>query len=167
MSSAVLVLNATYEPLKVIDWKRAMTLWFMGKVEILEAYANRIVKSAKEAFQLPAVVRLVEYVPWRRRTMKFSRENVYLRDQYTCQYCLRQFSPRELTFDHVLPRSRGGRTNWKNIVTSCKPCNQRKGDLTPKEAKMELIRAPYVPKHFSKDVFGGKATVLWEPYLVG
>lgn len=135
----VLLLNATYEPLRVISWKRAVTLLTLGKVEVLETY-EREVRSVTLVIQLPAVVRLINLVRFRKHTIRFSRENIYVRDRYKCQYCGRKMAACDLTYDHVIPKSMGGRTAWENIVTCCLPCNKKKGGRTPAQARMRLIR---------------------------
>ena len=144
MESALL-LNATYEPLSVVSWKKAITLVLLGKAEMLEPQ-TKPVHSATRSFQLPSVLRLLQRVRVPRRTVQFTRSNVYRRDGFRCQYCDTKFSAGKLTFDHVFPRSRGGQTSWDNIVTSCEPCNRIKGDRTPTEAKMPLPKQPKEPK---------------------
>jgi len=131
----VLLLNATYEPLRVISWKRAITLLTLDKVEVLETY-DRVVRSVTLAIRLPAVVRLIHLVRFRKHTIRFSRENIYIRDKYQCQYCAESKHASDLTYDHVIPKSRGGKTAWENIVTCCLPCNKKKGGRTPKQARM-------------------------------
>lgn len=140
-----LILNVTYEPLKVVDWQRAMVLWCQGKVEIVETH-DREVRAVTFSFRLPSVVRLLRLVRVRRsEVVPFSRANIFLRDDYTCQYCGDVFEPRDLTFDHVVPYAQGGRRGWDNIVTACVTCNRRKGARTPEEAGLRLIRRPRRP----------------------
>jgi len=134
----VLLLNATYEPLRVISWKRAITLLTLDKVEVLETY-DRVVRSVTLAIRLPAVVRLIHLVRFRKHTIRFSRENIYIRDKYQCQYCASSMNASDLTYDHVIPKSMGGKTAWENIVTCCLPCNKKKGGRTPRQARMSLI----------------------------
>jgi 5-methylcytosine-specific restriction endonuclease McrA len=134
----VLLLNATYEPLRVISWKRAITLLTLDKVEVLETY-DRVVRSVTLAIRLPAVVRLIHLVRFRKHTIRFSRENIYIRDKYQCQYCASSMNASDLTYDHVIPKSMGGKTAWENIVTCCLPCNKKKGGRTPGQARMRLI----------------------------
>jgi 5-methylcytosine-specific restriction endonuclease McrA len=142
----VLLLNASYEPIKVISWERAMVLWFCEKVEILE-YHNLFVRSARSRFQLPSVLKLKTYVyPNHLRHVRFSRENIYLRDNYTRQYCGKKFTPNELTLDHVVPVSKLGPKNWQNLVSACRRCNQIKADRTPQAAGMKLLKEPLTPK---------------------
>jgi 5-methylcytosine-specific restriction endonuclease McrA len=142
--SQVLLLNASFEPLNVINWKRALKLVFLEKVEVLEV-SEREVHSATHSLRVPAVVRLLRFVGFQKRDVKFSRQNIYARDKFRCQYCGEKLPPRELTCDHVIPRSRGGRTTWTNIVTCCRPCNRRKGGRTPAEAGFRLLRKPMRP----------------------
>ncbi len=141
-----LLLNATFEPLKVVHWQKAITLWCQGKVEII-AHHDREVRAVSFALKLPSVIRLLRYVRISQRfdSVPFSRANIYARDAYTCQYCARPFQTAELTFDHVVPVSQGGRKAWENIVTCCVTCNRRKGGRTPTEAKMRLMRPPHRP----------------------
>ncbi|MBM63431.1 MAG: HNH endonuclease [Acidobacteria bacterium] len=141
-----LLLNATYEPLKVVDWRKAVTLWCQGKVEVIDVY-EREVCSVSLALKLPSVIRLLRYITIKRNfnLVPFSRANIYARDDYTCQYCGSGFSPDKLTFDHMIPVRYGGRKDWENIVTACVRCNRRKGGRTPAEAGMAVIRAPRRP----------------------
>ena len=141
----VLLLNITYEPLKVINWKKAITLLLLGKVEVLEEY-GREVHSVSFTLRLPSVVRLLRLVKRPKSPVKFSRQNIYARDKYRCQYCGKRFPNDEFTYDHVIPKSRGGKTEWENIVTCCVFCNRKKGGRTPNEARMKLIRKPARPK---------------------
>jgi 5-methylcytosine-specific restriction endonuclease McrA len=142
-----LVLNASYEPLKVIDWQRALTLFFLGKVEIVSEY-DREVHSVTMTFKLPSVVRLLKFVRVKtlREAVPFTRANIYRRDDYRCQYCDVQFPTEELTYDHVVPAAQGGKRSWTNIATACVPCNRRKDARTPAEAGMPLRRLPTKPK---------------------
>jgi 5-methylcytosine-specific restriction endonuclease McrA len=140
----VLLLNITYEPLRIIDWKRAITMLCLGKVEVIEEY-SRDIHSVSFTIRLPSVVRLLRMVKRPRTPVKFSRQNIYARDRYKCQYCGNRFSSEDLTYDHVIPKSRGGKTQWKNIVTCCIDCNRKKGGRIPSEASMRLIRKPKRP----------------------
>jgi len=140
----VLLLNATFEPLKVIDWKRAIRLLTLGKVEVLEEY-DRDIHSVTFAIKLPAVLRLFRYVRYRKKHIKFSRANIYARDNFKCQYCGRRFESQDLTFDHVVPKRYGGKTEWTNIVTSCYRCNGKKGARPLKEAGFNLLKKPIKP----------------------
>ncbi|MBI5756517.1 MAG: HNH endonuclease [Nitrospirae bacterium] len=141
-----LLLNATYEPLKVIHWKRAITLLFQGTVEVLEVY-DREIHGISITFPLPSVLRLLRLVRARNiHKVKFSRANIFARDNYTCQYCGEKFDVKDLTFDHVIPVARSGKKSWENIVTACWRCNNRKSGRTPIEGGMRLIKTPCEPK---------------------
>lgn len=142
----VLLLNATFEPLRIISWKKAITLLFLGKVEVIEEY-DREIRSVSFTIKLPSVVKLIKYIKYRKKGVKFSRQNIYARDNYTCQYCGRRFDSHELTLDHVVPKWKGGQTRWENIVTCCIECNRKKGGRLPKEAGLKLIRKPHKPDH--------------------
>ena len=140
----VLLLNITYEPLRIINWQKAITMLFLGKVEVIEEYSREI-HSVSFKIKLPSVVRLLNMVKRPNSPVRFSRQNIYARDRYKCQYCGCRFSTEDLTYDHVLPKSRGGKTEWENIVTCCIACNRKKGGRIPSEASMKLIRKPTHP----------------------
>jgi 5-methylcytosine-specific restriction endonuclease McrA len=142
-----LLLNATYEPLKVVHWQKAITLWCQGKVEVISVYNDREVRSVSFSFKLPSVIRLLRYIKIKRNInyVPFSRANIYARDDHSCQYCGKVFPTAELTFDHVVPVAQGGRKDWENIVTCCVACNRRKGGRTPAGAGMHLTRVPRRP----------------------
>ncbi len=140
------MLNSSYEPLRIVNWQKALILWFQGKVEIL-AHHESFVRSIRESFPLPSVIRLKKYVRGQETTrIRFCRENIYLRDNFACQYCRDSFPTRDLTLDHVLPVSQGGKKDWTNIVTACRPCNQKKGNRTPDQADMPLFKKAEEPR---------------------
>ncbi|MEM8915890.1 MAG: HNH endonuclease [Pseudomonadota bacterium] len=143
-----LVLNADYRPLSYFplslwSWQDAVKAVFLDRVDIVSEY-DRVVRSPSFEIRLPSVISLREYVPAARRPA-FTRFNVFLRDSFTCQYCGEGFPTQELTFDHVIPRSRGGRTTWENVVTACSSCNLKKGDKLPKACGMEPRTEPSQP----------------------
>ena len=139
----VLVLNASYEPLNVCSVRRAHVLVFKGKAEVLEDLP-RPLRSASDTFQWPHVIRLVQYVRVPRAVKrKISRRALFARDGWRCVYC--GTSSGRLTLDHVVPRSRGGDSVWENVVTSCAPCNHRKGDRLLEETSMTLRTPPRPP----------------------
>ena len=143
--NATLLLNASYEPLRIIPWKKALTLLFSGKVEVIEEYDDKV-HSITFAVKLPSIIRLLKYVRVKNlNRVKFSRANIYARDDYTCQYCGKKFPSEDLTFDHVTPVALGGQKRWDNIVSACFRCNHKKGGRTPEEAGMRLIRQPTEP----------------------
>ncbi len=142
--TATLLLSQSYEPIKIISWQRAITLLFLGKVEVVEEY-DHAVRSVTFVIKIPAVVRLLRAFRRHHKPVKFSRVNIYARDGYTCQYCGVRLSVSELTYDHVVPRSQGGTTEWTNIVTCCHDCNRVKGGRTPRQAGMQLRAQPTQP----------------------
>ena len=143
-----LILNADYRPLSYFplstwSWQDAVKAMFRGSVTVISEY-DRIVRSPRFELKLPSVLALKEYAPAVRRPA-FTRFNVFLRDKWTCQYCVTSFKTSDLTFDHVIPRSRGGRTSWNNIVAACQCCNAKKGNKMPGEVNMYPIREPGQP----------------------
>jgi len=164
-----LLLNAGYEPLRIIGWQRAFVLLFQGKAELLEQYGVSV-RTVSTEFPVPAVLRLNRWVNLKRQSsiVRFSRANVYLRDDHRCQYCYQKFSDKELTLDHVFPVVRGGKKTWENIVAACIRCNQRKGDRKPEEVGLKLLRMPQVPKllpGMAVSVRSKGHPEIWEPYL--
>jgi 5-methylcytosine-specific restriction endonuclease McrA len=140
-----LLLTRGYEPISVISWQRAIRLQVLDKVEVVETW-DAEVRSVRFAFKVPAVVRLVTAFSLHQQRIKFSRQNVLARDRWRCQYCGAKHPAGVLTLDHVLPRSRGGKTSWENIVTACSECNSTKGSRTPEEAGMRLRKHPQRPR---------------------
>jgi 5-methylcytosine-specific restriction endonuclease McrA len=163
MSGHVLVLNQDYSALTVCSVERAVVLMHLQKVHLVEAAEDQCVRSPSVELPWPSIVRLKRYanVPYKR--VMLSRKNVLKRDQNTCQYCGAQAN---LTIDHVVPKSRGGRDTWENLVAACVTCNNQKGDSTPEEAGMELERRPFRPSYvmFLRD-FAGEIEDTWKPYL--
>lgn len=154
-----LVLNADYRPLSyfplsIWPWQEAMKAIFRGSVTVVSEY-ELTVRSPSREFKLPSVLALKEYIPLA-RTPAFTRFNVFLRDQWLCQYCGENYKTSELTFDHVIPRSKGGRTMWTNIVTACQCCNMTKGNRLPAEAKMFPLQEPRQPSIFELQDNGRK-----------
>jgi len=143
-TARTLLLSQGYEPIKVISWQRAISLLFLGKVEVLEEYDQQL-HSVTVVIKIPAVVRLLRAFRRHAKPVKFSRVNIYARDNYRCQYCGHKASISELTYDHVIPRSQGGTTEWTNIVSCCYECNRKKGGRTPKQAGMALLSHPHQP----------------------
>lgn len=146
--STTLLLNQNYEPisvlpLSVVSWQHAIKLYFLDRVTILEAYEDKVVRSEHLTIPIPSVCVTKEYFNYK-KAVKFSRSNLYLRDLYTCQYCDEVFDHGDLTIDHVIPRMAGGKTNFENTVTACKPCNHKKGSKIIKP-----IRQPYKPEYYN------------------
>ena len=162
--SKVLVLNASYEPLNICSWRRAVVLILKGKAESIEHNG----KMLSEAVALPTVIRLRNYVKIPYKEISLSRRNVLHRDNYTCQYCGER--RHDLTIDHIMPRSRGGIDSWENVVAACLKCNVKKGDRTPREAHMVLMTTPrrppsHVTFEISKHSLSGHT--YWNKYLIG
>lgn len=169
MGSHALVLNASFEPLNVVTWQRALQLLFQGKVEVIEEWETEV-HSVSLRIRLPSVLRLVNYIPLvgKKRIIRFSRANIFIRDHYKCQYCGKKGTKNQLTLDHVIPVVQGGKKIWENIVTSCKSCNQKKGGRTPDEAGMSLSRKPKEPKWLPGSTLEVGVTVAhdsWKVYL--
>ncbi len=144
MTTRTLVLTPWYFPFSVVGWEDAITLVYLDKVDVIVEYDEEV-RSPSTSMKVPAVVRLRGKVSPIKRGVRFSRFNVYVRDGFTCAYCSTKLPMSKLTYDHVLPRSRGGRTVWENIVTACALCNAKKADKTPEEARMRPRKPPYRP----------------------
>lgn len=152
-----LILNAdfrplSYFPLSIWPWQEAVKAIFRDSVTVISEY-DRSVRSPSWEMKLPSVLALKEYIPMARKPA-FTRFNVFLRDSWTCQYCTHKFKTHELTFDHVIPRSKGGRTTWENIVASCQSCNTKKGNKMPAEVGMHPMREPRQPSIFELQEHG-------------
>jgi 5-methylcytosine-specific restriction endonuclease McrA len=159
----VLVLNASFEPLNVCTVRRAHVLVFKGKAEVLEQLRQPL-RSASDTYPWPHVIRLLHYVRVPRSVKrKISRRALFARDGHRCVYC---GSAGRLTLDHVVPRSRGGDSVWENVVTSCAPCNLRKGNSLPEEAQMRLQVTPRVPTPaLFVTLSAARIPDRWAPYL--
>ena len=164
-NAKTLKLDSSYRPLEIVDAVEALVLCLIGKAYAIESYEEQI-RSVKESFSLPAVIVLTRYVKYKFTTIACNRKNVIWRDRSQCQYCANFFEGQVLTIDHVIPRSKGGKNTWVNLVAACKKCNQKKGDRNPADAGMLLIRPPKKPKT-SPLMRTGKFSVnsLWKNYL--
>ena len=160
----VLVLNASYEPLNVTSVRRAHVLVFKGKAEVIEQLPQPL-HSSTHTFPWPHVIRLVHYVRVPRAVQrKISRRALFARDGWRCAYC--GSTAGRLTLDHVVPRSRGGESVWENVVTSCAPCNHKKGDRLLEETSMELRRLPRPPAPaLFIQIASPTIPTRWQPYL--
>jgi 5-methylcytosine-specific restriction endonuclease McrA len=159
----VLVLNSTYEPVNVCSTRRAVVLLLKEKAEVVEA-GEGLIRSERAVFVAPVVIRLRSYVRIPRAdSRRLSRRAILARDGFRCQYC---GSTRHLTIDHIVPRSRGGPTSWENVVTSCAPCNVRKGACLPSEVGMSTSRKPRPPLPGDFVLASNRAVPdAWLPYL--
>ena len=163
LNRAVLVLNANYTPMTVCTAKRAICMQVLEKIDVLAKY-NEQVHSPSISIHLPSVIKVRDYIRHNNMAVEISRKNILIRDDHTCQYCGTRTGP--FTVDHVLPKFRGGIDVWDNLVTACKPCNQKKGDCTPDDAKMTLIRQSKRPNrihYFQRFVKDSQCD--WRPYL--
>jgi 5-methylcytosine-specific restriction endonuclease McrA len=162
----VLVLNATYEPLSVVSVRRAVVLLLKEKAELIEA-AEAKLRSENYSLPTPLVIRLVYFVKIPQRiSLPVTRRGILARDHYTCQYCRTAPLRKDLTIDHILPRSRGGKTTWENVVTACNRCNGRKGNRTPTEANMTLLTQPKRPRYIAiASLASVEAKEAWGKYI--
>jgi len=159
----VLILNQDYRALTICSIQKAFVLVYLNKAEMVVEYENRPLNTISASFATPSIIRLFRYVQLPYRGIVLSRQNVFRRDNNTCQYC---GTTSELTLDHVIPRSRKGGSTWDNLITACKSCNAHKGDSTPEEANMPLLHKPFKPSFlmFLRD-FSGYIDENWRPYL--
>ena len=167
LQKPVLVLNASYEPINICAARRALILVLKGVASAEEMTAHSV-HSARRALPVPSVIRLLEYRRIPHQTRSLSRKNILMRDRYTCQYCHRTLPSAELTLDHVIPRSRSGESAWENLVACCHSCNNKKGNRTPEEAGIKLLRQPrpfnlHTSRHLMRLL--GKSDEQWRKYL--
>jgi len=153
-----LVLNADYRPLSyfplsLCSWQNAIKSVFLDRVNVVSEYEDKFIRSVSIKIKVPSIIALKEYIKPKTKPA-FTRFNLFLRDKWTCQYCGKNYVTNELTFDHVIPRSKGGGTNWQNIVSACQCCNLKKANYLPKECKMFPIRKPIQPTNFELQANG-------------
>jgi 5-methylcytosine-specific restriction endonuclease McrA len=150
--------------MSICNVQRAVVLLFLGKAELIAAKDSKMVRSVSRSLPFPTIVRLRIYIRVPYKKIVLSRKNILRRDHHRCQYCNRYDVP--LTIDHIVPKSKGGDDSWENLVAACVRCNNKKGDRSPEEAAMPLIRKPTKPSHitFMKH-FVGKIDDQWKPYL--
>ncbi|MCB9591838.1 MAG: HNH endonuclease [Sandaracinaceae bacterium] len=183
LDSPVLVLNRGYQPVRITDARNGFALLYLGRARVLDAnfepydfpaWARRPASPLEESIGtvrgricVPRVLLLDGYNRVPRAPLRLSRRHVYMRDDYTCQYCAQRPGIKELNLDHVMPRSRGGRSSWENLVTSCRRCNLEKGRSTPEEAGMRLLKRPVRPSWSLALSLAAQRRrfVEWEPFL--
>ena len=164
LNRKVLLLNQSFEPLMIIGAKRAILLIFSEKVETIENY-RELIHSAYLSMKLPSVIRLKHYARIQKKNIVLTRKNILKRDNYTCQYC-NTHSHQRMTIDHIVPRNKGGRDTWENLVTACMGCNTKKGNHLLHEIEMKLVLNPKKPtiiSQFQKHV--KQYQDMWRPYL--
>lgn len=187
MENRVLVLNRLWQAVNTCSVERALTLLYTGHAQVVsetngeyntfsfgewchihsEADGEDFIRTISIRIRIPRIIVLCFFDRLPRKEVKFTRNNVFERDKNTCQYCGKHFDRKDLNIDHVVPRQRGGRTTWTNVVCSCVPCNRRKGSRTPEEARMYLIRAPRKPKWrpFVEITFHQPADHSWRHFV--
>ena len=153
----ILVLNSDYTPLNITTFKRAIILVIKGKAEIIKNDVD-IIRTETTNYAKPLIIRLLNYISHKMKNFRVNRQRLYKRDNNECAYC---GSKKELTIDHIIPKSRGGKNSWSNLITCCLPCNLKKGDKTPDEAKMALRFMPKTPSFLSND---SSIIKIWEDY---
>jgi len=161
----VLKLDSAFKPIEIITWQEAFVLTWLKKAYTAE-YSDIWVHSATERFQIPSVIVLFRYIDENFFTLPCTRKNILCRDDNHCQYCAQVFPEKELTIDHVIPRSKGGYLRWNNVVAACRPCNQKKGDHLVENAAVSLISVPKKPSYRSiikKRLIN--VNLEWEEYL--
>lgn len=164
LQRSVLVLNNAYEPVNITTVQRAMRLVCKGAAVVQDASAF-FLRSQRVAYPLPSVVRLLSYRRPPRQPRGASRRHIFMRDGYACQYCGKSLAAGGLTLDHVIPKSRGGKSTWENLVACCHPCNNRKGDRTPAEAGLTLAKTPARFGLHAKHRMMARGHEGWELYL--
>lgn len=163
MNNRVLVLNQDFSPLMVCSVERAFILVYLNKSELIKPANGHKLHSVTASFPMPSVIRLNRYVHAPYKGVNLTRQNIFKRDNFECQYC---GTKRDLTIDHVIPRAKGGADTWTNLVTACKKCNAKKGNYTLEVANMALRRRPYKPSYaiFLKDHMHGQSSE-WDAFL--
>lgn len=161
-----LVLNTGYQPIETVSWQDAFRMILNGRAKAIDYY-DAIVRTPNDEFFIPAVLVLTEYSSVPKRTVIYSKRLVYERDKWTCQYCRTKLTSRTATIDHVLPRSKGGRSNFENCVASCESCNTKKANKLLRNTRFKLLKRPRKPYLHPLQ---GKISILkdeWKPYLQG
>ena len=163
LNKKVLLLNQSYQPLMTLGAKRAIILSFTDKVEVLERYLDEI-RSINLSIYIPSVIRLKDYVKLNQKKIPLSRKNILKRDNHICQYC--NSKSKFMTIDHVIPKDKGGRDSWENLVAACVPCNTKKGNKLLKDIDMILLKKPKAPSFlFNIQSELSNSQDSWKPYL--
>jgi len=162
MMNNILVLNADYLPLSITTLRKGFKLTYKGKAEIVESNYDALIRSAYTSAPMPSVIRLLSYVNLPYRKITLTRHNIFKRDGNKCVYCP---STKDLTLDHVYPKSRGGKDTWENLVTCCSSCNIKKANKTPEEAGMTFHGMPKAPNAFFMIAKSKEVSENWKPYI--
>jgi len=159
----VLVLNQDFNPISICTIQRAFLLVYFKKAELISKSNGAMLRTVDKSYPMPSVIKLRNYVNIPYKNVVLTRQNVFKRDGFECQYC---GTRNDLTLDHIVPKAKGGKSTWMNLITACKECNARKGDYTPEEIGFSLKNSPYKPSYilFLRD-FSGFAHDEWIPYL--
>jgi 5-methylcytosine-specific restriction endonuclease McrA len=164
LHTKVLVLNSSYEPLRICDAQKALLLLFGGKAVQVAHHPERAISTVSRSFPLPSIVRLTCFVRVPYKGIILNRKNILIRDNFQCQYCGKTDLP--LTIDHIVPRSRGGEHSWENLITACPRCNSKKGNRTPREAGMHSLKQAIRPNNLMfMQQLTTKVSDEWKPYL--
>lgn len=166
----VLLLDSGWQPVTIISWEKAIRLVFLEKAEIIKEYKNEKIRTVSKEFSAPAIVKVNYSNRGEKNKISCSSSNIFYRDKYTCAYCGKKTQKNELTLDHIYPVSQGGKRSWKNLITACRKCNQKKGSRTPKEAGMPLLWKPKEPKWsfaFALKLSQNDPIGYWSEYIYG
>jgi 5-methylcytosine-specific restriction endonuclease McrA len=163
MTTKALVLNLDYTPISVCTVQRAFLLVFLNKAEIVKANSQYSIHTVSRSYPMPSVIRLGRYVNVPYKGVVLTKENVFKRDGFQCQYCGTQ---KDLTLDHLIPKAKGGKTSWNNLVTACKKCNSLKGDYTPEQVGLQLAFKPFKPSYIMYlQELSSRIYEEWKPFL--
>ena len=163
LNKKVLLLNSSYEPLNIVNAKKAIIMMLLDKVDYVEK-TNIFINSVNSKLLLPSIVKLKSYIYIKKRKLSLTRKNIFIRDNYICQYCNKKEC--QLTIDHVVPKYKGGRDSWENLVSACSSCNLKKGNNYVEDINMQLLKKPIKPSyilHLQK--YADKDHSTWKPYL--
>lgn len=159
----VLLLNQDYSPLTTCTVQRAFLLIYLGKAELIASDKSRSLRSVTRSFDYPSVIKVKSYVSVPYKGVVLTRNNIFKRDRHECQYC---GTKKDLTIDHVIPRSKGGKSTWTNLVTACKKCNAKKSNFSIEKVGLKLANYPVKPTYVSfLRISHGKLREDWKPFL--
>lgn len=163
MNKRVLVLNQDFSPISICAMQRAFLLVYLNKADLVTKANGSVIRTVTRVYPMPSVIKLKNFVHVPYKGVVLTRQNIFKRDGFRCQYC---GTSRNLTLDHVVPKARGGKTSWANLVTACKNCNTRKGDYMLEEIGLTIRTRPFRPSYvmFLRD-YSGYADEEWIPYL--